>query len=152
MNRLEEVRAIVDRLLLKISDEERVRCGFIHLYGVSLTAVLLARRRGLLEDVAGTAGMLHDLVSYETGDPENHGPRSAARAAAILRSTGAFSGDEIQTIQSAIAHHSEKNKIHGPYEELLKDADVLQHDLYNPMLAPAPGHEERRTRLRRALT
>ncbi|MFC2094826.1 HD domain-containing protein [Candidatus Bipolaricaulota bacterium] len=151
MNRLERVREIIGKLLQRDSDAEQLRWAHVHLYGVSATAILLARTRGLDEDIAGVAGMLHDLATYETQDPANHGPRSAARAGQILRSIGEFSDAEIEQIQSAISHHSDKAHVHGSYEELLKDADVLQHDLYNPALEPCPGHEERRARLRSSL-
>ncbi|MFC2079559.1 HD domain-containing protein [Candidatus Bipolaricaulota bacterium] len=151
MNRLERVRKIVDGLLRQVSNPEDARCGFVHLYGVSATATLLARIRGLDEEIAGVAGMLHDLATYETDDPHNHGPRSAARAGQILQEMGKFSEEEIQCVQSAISHHSDKSSVQGAYEELLKDADVLQHDLYNPALDPDPRHEERRSRLRQSL-
>ena len=151
MNRLEDVRNIVDKLLDRMMDRVEMRCGFVHLYGVSATAVLIARERGLNEEIAAVTGMLHDLVSYETGDPTHHGLRSAARARHILRSTKSFSEEEIGTICSAITHHSEKDGVHGPYEELLKDADVLQHDLYNPAIEAYPNHLTRRERLRRSL-
>lgn len=148
MSRLERVRAIVDKLLFRGSIPENIRTGFVHLYGVSVTAVLLARLRGLNEEIAGVMGMLHDLATFETGDPENHGPRSAARAKQILRSMDEFLDDEIERIQSAISHHSDKASILGPYEELLKDADVLHHDLYHMELYDYPPHAERRDRLR----
>ena len=148
MKRLEQVRRAVDEALQRVSNPEDRRCGFVHLYGVSLLATLLARARGLDEELAGVAGMLHDLVSYETGDPTDHGPRSAQRAGEILRNVGGFDEEEIVRIQSAISHHSDKASVHGRFEELLKDADVLQHDLYNPTLDPQPRHAERRARLR----
>lgn len=151
MNRLERVRQIVDEILHRISDSEDRRCGFVHLYGVSLTAALLARTRGLDAELAGAAGMLHDLVTYESDDPTDHGPRSAERAAGILREAGGFSEAEITMIQSGIAHHSDKAGAHGAFEELLKDADVLQHYLYNPGLETDPQHRERRRRLMQAL-
>lgn len=151
MNRLEQVREIVDARLHHISDQETLRCAFIHLYGVSATAALLARLRGLDEEVAAVAGMLHDLATYESGDSSNHGPRSAFLATEILTALGSFTEQEISTIQSAIAHHSSKADISDTYDELLKDADVLQHDLYNPALDPYPGHEIRRIRLRNHL-
>ena len=149
MNRLEQVRRVVDAALRQVADAEDRRCGFVHLYGVSATATLLARLRGLNEELAGIAGMLHDLVSYESGDPADHGPRSAQRAGEILRALGGFSEEDIVLIQSAISHHSDKEATHGRFEELLKDADVLQHDLYNPALDAHPRHAERRARLRR---
>lgn len=151
MNRLERVREIVVKLLTRTANPDDKLCAFVHLYGVSATAILLARIRGLDEEIAGIAGMLHDLASYETGDPINHGPRSAARARQILRSISEFSEEEIEHIQSAIARHSDKETVHGPYEELLKDADVLQHDLYNPGLEAHPRHAERMSRLRLTL-
>jgi uncharacterized protein len=151
MNRLEHVRAVVDRSLLPVADPERLRCGFVHLYGVSATAILLARLRGLDEELAGIAGMLHDLVTYESGDSENHAARSAKRAMEILSELGGFTEGEIACIESSIAHHSDKQTIDGPYDEVLKDADVLQHDLYNPALSAYPGHEKRRHDLRQSL-
>ena len=39
---------------------------------------------------------------------------------------------EIETIATAIAKHSDKQAIHEPYDELLKDADVMSHCFYNP--------------------
>jgi len=152
MNRLERVRRIVDRVLRSVLDPEERRCGFVHLYGVSLTATLLAVQRNLDPELAGVAGMLHDLVTYESGDPTDHGPRSAVRAGEILREAGDFSEEEISAIQSAIAHHSDKADEHGSLEELMKDADVLQHALYNPQLEPHPHHRDRRTRLFADLT
>jgi len=152
MNRLERVRSVVDSTLRQVADPEDRRCGFVHLYGVSATATFLARLRGLDEELAGIAGMLHDLSSYESGDPVEHGPRSARRAGEILHDLGGFSEEEIVLIQSAISHHSDKEATHGRFEELLKDADVLQHDLYNPALDAHPRHAERRVRLRRELS
>ena len=152
MNRLERVRRIVDRVLRSVLDPEERRCGFVHLYGVSLTATLLAVQRNLDPELAGVAGMLHDLVTYESGDPTDHGPRSAVRSGEILREAGGFTEEEISAIQSAIAHHSEKADEHGPFEELMKDADVLQHAFYNPQLEPYPHHRDRRARLLADLT
>ena len=148
MNRLEALRSIIDAQLLSRSSDEDTRCGFVHLYGVSATAALLARMRGLDEVVAAAAGMLHDLVSYESGDPANHASRSAHRARQILATLDAFDDQEVDWIVSSILHHSDKDVVHGPYDELLKDADVLQHDLYNPELEAHPRHAERRARLR----
>ena len=69
----------------------------------------------------------------------------------ILGSLGTFTKEEIGIIHSAISQHSNKAEFSGLYAELLKDADVLQHDLYNPTRDPYHGHGERRTRLRDTL-
>ena len=53
-------------------------------------------------------------------------------AAGILQETGLFEDKEIEKICSAIRCHSDKKMTHGPLEEILKDADVMQHCLYDP--------------------
>ena len=42
---------------------------------------------------------------------------------------------EINEVCTAIARHSAKDVKDGALAELIKDADVLQHYLYNPSLA-----------------
>ncbi len=134
MNRLEKLREKVDALLRLQPDPVERRCGFVHLYGVSGMCVLLADRRGLDAELAATAGMLHDLSTYETGDPTEHARHSALRAQELLAEMGDFAPDEIGMIAEAIRTHSAKDRVDGPLAELLKDADVLQHCLYNPFL------------------
>ena len=95
---------------------------------------LLAKCRGLDIELCATAGMLHDLSSYESGDSTNHAQRSAARAKELLAESGDFSSNEISAIAQAIFTHSSKDQVDDPMAELLKDADVLQHYLYNPSL------------------
>lgn len=50
----------------------------------------------------------------------------------ILNSMNIFSENEIEMISQAIYNHSDKSVVHSPLDELLKDADVMQHVLYNP--------------------
>ena len=143
MNRLEHVREIVDSLLCQQPDENERRCGFVHLYGVSAICALLASRRGLDAEVCATAGMLHDLSSYETGDSTDHAQRSASRAGELLTEAGDFFPNEISAIAHAISTHSAKDQVDDPMAELLKDADVLQHYLYNPSLMDGWGSNAR---------
>jgi uncharacterized protein len=138
MERLEVVRNIVDELLRQQPDEEERRCGFVHLYGVSATCLLLALRRGLDPEIAALAGMLHDIATYQTADPHDHARRGAVEAGRILRKLNLFTEGEVSAICDAIARHSTKGEIDGPLAELLKDADVLQHYLYNPDLEGNP--------------
>lgn len=151
MNRLEQLRLTVDRILRQQANETDRRCGCVHLYGVSSACALLAVSRGLDVELCPAAGMLHDISSYETGDSTDHAHRSASRAEEVLEESGAFSSDEIQSISEAIFLHSDKSTIHGPVPELLKDADVLQHFLYNPSLRTDWGDDERLGRALREL-
>jgi uncharacterized protein len=134
--RLEGVRSVVDRILRGQSDADRRRSGFVHLYGVSATCTLLALRRELDVELCAVAGMLHDIATYETGDPRDHGPRGAVRARELLEDMGWFLVEEISAVSGAIAVHSDKAHTHGVMDELLKDADVLQHFLYNSVTGP----------------
>jgi HD superfamily phosphodiesterase len=148
MNRLERVRRIVDGILRGVQSPEDCRCGFVHLYGVSATAAFLALRRVQNVELTALAGMLHDLAAYETGTSEDHALRSARRAAEILAGLEVFTELEIETIRSAIAHHSDKTAVHDAVSELIKDADVLHHLLYDPDLSPQESHVARRKALR----
>ena len=150
MNRLENLRRYVDQLLFQL-DGEPCRNGFVHLYGVSAFAVLLATARGVDAELAGVSGMLHDISSYLTGNAVNHAASSAHTARRILAEAGGFTLDEIEHITSAIAHHSEKVSVDAPLDEVLKDADVLQHHFYNPSLPANPGEAERLERCLKAL-
>ena len=142
-DRLEWVRQIVDRILRGQPDQEESRCGFVHLYGVSAVCVVLALKRGLDPHLSAIAGMLHDIWTYKVSDSPEHGRLSALEAERILRESGRFSAAEMEEVCAAIAHHSAKGEIHGEMAELLKDADVLQHYLYNPGLMTAPQKSQR---------
>jgi len=148
MDRLERLRQTVDGILDKLAGAEDRRSGFVHLYGVSAAAALLALRRGENVLLAAVAGMLHDLSTYEDGTSERHAERSARRAADLLRSLDTFTDSEIGVVCSAISRHGDKAARHGSFDELLKDADVLEHLLYHPDLPPLEAHAARRAALR----
>lgn len=143
LDRTERVRQVVDEILRGQPDVEEQRSGFVHLYTVAQACALLALVRGLDAELGTIAGMLHDLATYKTGDLTDHGRRSAILAREILSDLGCYTEDEIATICGAIAHHRIKDKVHGAYDELLKDADVLGHTLYNTRLAPIKKEQAR---------
>lgn len=132
---IEELRRLIDAILLPQPDLEERRCGFVHLYGVAQAAVLLALKRGLDADLSITAGMLHDIYTYHHQDTPEHGRLGAQEARQLLQQVGGYTEAEIELICDAILHHSDKQSVHGPLAELLKDADIFQHYLYNPALA-----------------
>jgi len=150
-HRIERLRAVVDEILMSQPDEVERRCGFVHLYGVAQACALLAKKRGLDPELCTAAGMLHDISSYKTGDSTNHGELSAIEAERILLELGDFAGDEIEVICKAIRHHREKKEVHSDMCEALKDADVLQHHLYNTSLPVHRSHTERLPRILREL-
>ena len=137
MDRITCVQLYVNRLLDTISDAQKHRAASVHLYGVAGYAALLAQKRGVAVELATVCGLLHDISTYATGDSKSHASRSAGMARTCLKSSGMFTQEEIVAVCNAIAHHSDKDIEHAPLDEVLKDADVLSHSLYNPILPPA---------------
>ena len=143
MNRIEKVREVIDDILLNMKDNEERRCAYLHLYGVSQASALLSIKRKENAELAVIAGMLHDIYSYATMDSRDHAHKGAEMARCILDSLSIFTEDEIKLICTAIYNHSDKSMEHGPIDEILKDADVMQHVLYNPLF-DIKEHEKKR--------
>lgn len=135
MDRLEQVRKVVDEIILNMKDDEERRCAYVHLYGVQMACSLLSIKRGANIELSIVAGLLHDLHSYANMDPEDHAHKGAELARNILEELHIFDRNEIDLICTAIYNHSDKASVHSPFDEILKDADVLQHVLYNPLRA-----------------
>lgn len=132
MDRLAQLRQVIDDILRNNPDLEESRCGFVHLYGVSATCAILALKRGLDVELSSVAGMLHDVWNYKVGESPEHAQLGAVEARKILEELGGFTVEEIDLVCKAISRHSDKQSIDGEMDELLKDADVFQHYLYNP--------------------
>jgi len=133
MNRIEILREYIDEILLNMTDSEERRCAYLHLYGVSQFCTLIALKRKENAELATMAGMLHDIYSYAKMDAKDHAHKGAILAKQILISLSITNEDETKLICDAIYNHSEKEVLHSDFSEVLIDADVLQHCLYNPM-------------------
>ena len=69
MSRLKDLRKHVDAELDRMPDPEKRISAAAHLYGVSLAATMLAKRRGLDPELASMAAMLHDIGKLEELSP-----------------------------------------------------------------------------------
>lgn len=143
MNRIEILRKYIDEIILNMTDVEERRCAYLHLYGVAQSCALIALKRGENAELATMAGMLHDIYSYATLNTINHAHEGAIMASNILKSLKITNEEETKIICDAIKTHSEKGIRHSNFNEVLIDADVLQHCLYNPM-AEVKEHEKNR--------
>ena len=72
MSRLKDLRKYVNKELLKMTDEDKRTGAIVHLYGVSLAATMIAKKRGLDPELASMAAMLHDLHAYKSGSYDDH--------------------------------------------------------------------------------
>ena len=148
--RIDSVRAVLDAAIKNIPDEEKKRCAYIHLYGTGQAAAFLTMKRGgdrQTAELAEIAGMLHDYAKYTEGSKVEHAERSARSAETLLRELGEFSDAEIRMICNAIAAHSDKDVTGSPFDEVLKDADEMQHYFRNPV----EEHYFRKERVQRLL-
>jgi len=128
-NRLEKLRCIIDELIY--SSQAEIGRYFSHLYAVSRFGALLALKRNLNPEIAATCGMLHDIYQVTAGTSEQHAMEGAKVAEKILKEVNLYSNEEITLTTTAISRHSDKEIIHEPYDEVLKDADVMCHYFYN---------------------
>ena len=127
MGRLADLRTYVNHELEQLPDPNTRTNAVVHLYGVSLAATIIAKKRGLDPELASIAAMLHDLHAYKSGSYEDHAHKGAALAKEILETLKLTNSTETETICSAIYHHDDKLVVDSPMDEVLKDADVIHH-------------------------
>ena len=134
--KIDYVRNLLDEMLKNCEDMETARNGFVHLYGVGQACALIALHRGhdrKYAELAEVAGMLHDYSTYKEDVRDNHAEKSSLEAEQLLLKTEQFTAEEIAMICQAICRHSDKEQVHTEFDEILKDADDMQHWLRNPV-------------------
>lgn len=148
INRIEILRKYIDNLLLDMTDVFERRCAYIHLYGVAQYCALIALKRGENVELATMAGMLHDIYTYAKMDAKDHAKKGAILAKEILTSLNITNAEETNIICDSILTHSDKASVHSTFNEVLVDADVLQHYLYNPLFEIMPHEKSRYEKLK----
>ena len=143
MGRLKELRKYVDSKLEEMPDAGKRNSAIVHLYGVSLAATMIAKKRDLDPEIASMAAMLHDLYAYESGSYDDHAHKGADLAREILGELRLTDEKETDMICSAIYHHDDKLVVDDPMDEVLKDADVIHHCM-NDLSKPIKEKEQAR--------
>ena len=144
MSRIKELRKVVgSKLRESITDAEKLESAYVHLYGVSLAATVIAEKRGEDSELASMAAMLHDIAAYVNGTYDDHAHRGADMAKEILLRNALAKPKEIDIICSAIYHHDDKLVKDEPLDEVLKDADVMHHT-FNDLAKPVKDKEQAR--------
>lgn len=136
MNQTQVVQTYIQNTLDQIDNPITRHSAYRHTYGVAQNCALLAHKRGLIPDLATAIGLLHDVYMFKTGISDLHAPNGSEMVRVLFKKElkDLFSDEEQLLIKSAIYHHSDKNLVHDEYDELLKDADLLQLYLVNPIL------------------
>ena len=127
MSRLKVLRNFINSELIKMDDNDKMISAVNHLYGVSLAATMIAKKRDLDTELAAMAAMLHDLYAYKSGSYDDHAHLGAELAREILNDLKLTNESETEMICSAIYHHDDKLSVDSPMDEVLKDADVIHH-------------------------
>ena len=143
MGRTKELRNYVNAMIMTMDNKDKIPAALEHLYGVSLAATLLAKKRGGDQELAAMAGMLHDIHAYMSGSYDDHAHLGAEMARKILEEVGVTTAEENDIICSAVYHHDDKLVVDGPMDEILKDADVIDH-CYNDVSKNVKEKEQAR--------
>ena len=147
MSRIKDLQKYIHKVLKGMDDNQKRAAAVAHLHGVSLAAVLIAKKRGENAELAAMAGLLHDLYAYKSGSYDDHAHKGAEYARKLLEELGITSADETDIICSAIWHHDSKAEVDSPMDEILKDADVIHHSLGDPTKEIKPHELARYNRL-----
>ena len=148
MSRIKDLQKYIHKVLAKSMDDNQKRSAAIaHLHGVSLAAVMIAKKRGEDPELAAMAGLLHDLYAYKSGSYDDHAHKGAELARKVMEEMGITDGRETDIICSAIYHHDSKDIVDSPMDEVLKDADVIHHSLGDPTKDVKEKEKERYGRL-----
>ena len=147
MSRIKDLQKYIHKVLKGMDDNQKRAAAVAHLHGVSLAAVMIAKKRGENAELAAMAGLLHDLYAYKSGSYDDHAHKGAEYARKVLDELYITSADETDIICSAIWHHDSKAEVDSPMDEILKDADVIHHSLGDPTKEIKPHELARYNRL-----
>ena len=147
MSRIKDLQKYIHKVLKGMDDNQKRAAAVAHLHGVSLAAVMIAKKRGENAELAAMAGLLHDLYAYKSGSYDDHAHKGAEYARKLLEELGITSADETDIICSASWQHDSKAEVDSPMDEILKDADVIHHSLGDPTKEIKPHELARYNRL-----
>jgi len=150
LDRIYILQCYISELLTNIDDKDERTCSYLHLYGTSLSCAMIASKRNQNIELATIAGLLHDIYEYTFHNKlepleyrQDHGIRNSELARKILVQLDFATDDEINIICNAVKNHGYKDRIHTPFDEVIKDADVLDKQLNNVNIPIHPVHEKR---------
>jgi len=147
---------VIVKSMKALSDEDRdapLAQDLFHIMGSIKGATLLANKRGLDPEIVTIAMILHDLGRIPTGVFEEHDIAGAPVVKKLMQRIGEFTQEEIDLVVRLTRTHRQKDQKGDPYEECIRDADIL--DIYLSGIAgwqrPMEPHRERLEKLSKEL-
>ncbi len=122
---------VISKSMKALNEEDRdvpLAQDLFHILGSIKGATLLANKRGLDPEIVTVAMILHDLGRIPTGVFDGHDIAGVPLVRGLLERSGAFTPKEIDRIVQLTRTHRQKDEVGDPYEECIRDADVL--DIY----------------------
>lgn len=98
-----------------------------HLLDVERAVLQLCKSRHLSAEKGLIMAYSHDLGRLKAGVVGKAHSKVSAKLLKELLIKRNFNTKEIKTLCKGVRRHNQKEKIHGPYAELIKDADSLAH-------------------------
>jgi len=143
-NRIEVLRRYIEDILHSSRKDVRIRSFYYnHMVCVSQFCALIALRRGEDVELATMAGLLHDIHTFIYFDSTKHAKKGSILAREILTELMLTTEEETDMICSAVRHHSKKSGTFSSFDEVLIDADVMEHSLHNATMSPFTKDKER---------
>ncbi len=128
MDRVLKVMSAVNEYFEKESPKPPLS-KLLHIYGVGYLSAAIASARGLDMELAFIIGILHDIGKLKTNVDSSgvsHNVEGEKIAKELLTNLNSFTQEEIKIICQAIRNHPNKRFIDTEYDELIKDADVIE--------------------------
>lgn len=116
--------------------------AYFHSLQVCSLCKKLALEKNLDIEVAAIMGLFHDYSQFINHSSFNHALRSSEMLDKLISQTS-MDKDKQVIIINAIQNHSQKEKKHDEYSEILKDADVLAQYLEEPDMIMKESYQER---------
>lgn len=111
--------------------------AFSHSYRVSSLIQILAPLYELDPYLCKIIGLYHDIAQFINCNSFNHAKLSSEMTRSLLNDY--IDSNQLDIICLAILNHSDKDHIHDPYSEVLKDADILAdyYEYNDNVISPA---------------
>ncbi|MFW9852688.1 MAG: HD domain-containing protein [Candidatus Thorarchaeota archaeon] len=142
---MKRLNCIMDILFSKIREssitnrDQPIEWSIKHMYSCAQLSKLLAQKRGFDIEIAGIAGVIHDLAIIKTGKFENHGSLGGPLVRDFLleynsrygKEFGKIDKEDIDLIVNATINHTNKKYFDdSAFDELIKDVDSLDRFLH----------------------
>ncbi|HVJ49304.1 HD domain-containing protein [Desulfitobacterium sp.] len=125
INHMEEIYALLrDLEQEKLERDYPISWERVHATSCAQIGRLLAKKRGVDMELAALACSLHDIGRWYTGRQADHARHGEEPVRRFLEKNSLSAETKEEVIQ-AVIHHSEKEKVGSPLEEIVKDADIL---------------------------